>query len=67
MIIFNMRQIDMSEVMLDWDRIIHKSVRSKDMQDAENVAALDTNSIIIILEAAKHECKMQKSFVANHL
>ena len=28
-------------------RIVHKNVRSKDMQDIGNVAAVDNNSIII--------------------
>jgi hypothetical protein len=27
-------------VVLDWDRIVHKNVRSKDMEDVGNVIAI---------------------------
>jgi hypothetical protein len=56
----------MSEAILDWERIVHKNVRSKDMQDAGNVAAVDNNSIIILSEGAKHEYKIPKSRVAGY-
>jgi hypothetical protein len=56
----------MSEAILDWDRIVHKNTRSKDMEDAGNVAAIDTNSVIIISEGAKHEYRIPKSSVTGY-
>jgi hypothetical protein len=44
----------MSEAILDWDRTFNKNVRSIDMQDAENVAAVDINSIIIICQKVQN-------------
>jgi hypothetical protein len=49
--------------VLDWDRIVHKNVRSRDGQDAGNVDALDANSIVIITEGARKEYKLPKSEV----
>jgi hypothetical protein len=49
--------------VLDWDRIVHKNVRSKDGQDAGNVDAVDADSIVIITEGARKEYKIPKSEV----
>ena len=49
--------------VLDWDRIVHKNVRSRDGQDAGNVDAVDTNSIVIITEGARKEYNLPKSEV----
>jgi hypothetical protein len=49
--------------VLDWDRIVHKNVRSKDGQDAGNVDATDADSIVIITEGARKEYKLPKSQV----
>ena len=49
--------------VLDWDRIVHKNVRSRDGQDAGNVDAVDVNSIVIITEGARKEYKLPKSEV----
>jgi hypothetical protein len=49
--------------VLDWDRIVHKNVRSRDGQDAGNVDALDADSIVIITEGARKEYKLPKSEV----
>ena len=49
--------------VLDWDRIVHKNVRSRDGQDAGNVDAVDTNSIVIITEGARKEYNVPKSEV----
>jgi hypothetical protein len=44
----------MSEpAVLDWDRTVHKNVRSSDGQDAGNVDAIDRDSIVIITEGAR--------------
>jgi len=46
--------------ILDWDRIVHKNVRSRDGQDAGNVDALYEDSIVIITEGARKEYKLSK-------
>ena len=47
--------------VLDWDRIIHKNVRSSDGQDAGNVDATYGDSVVIITEGAREEDKVPKS------
>jgi hypothetical protein len=47
--------------VLDWDRIVHKNVRSSDNQDAGNIDAVDTDSVVIITEGAREEFKIPKS------
>ena len=49
--------------VLDWDRIVHKNVRSNDGQDAGNVDAVDADSVVIITEGARKEYKIPKSQV----
>lgn len=49
--------------VLDWDRIVHKNVRSKDRADVGNVDAVDENSVVIITEGARGEYKIPKSEV----
>jgi hypothetical protein len=49
--------------VLDWDRIVHKNVRSSDGQDAGNVDAINGDSIVIITEGARKEYKISKSDV----
>jgi hypothetical protein len=54
----------MSEpAVLDWDRIVHKNVRSSDGQDAGNVDAVDADSVVIITEGARGEYKISKTQV----
>ena len=48
---------------MDWDRIVHKNVRSKDGQDAGNIDAVDADSIVIITGGARKEYKLPKSQV----
>jgi hypothetical protein len=57
----------MSEpAVLDWDRIVHKNVRSSDGQDAGNVDAIDGDSIVIITDGARKEYKLSKSQVGGY-
>jgi len=57
----------MSEpAVLDWDRIVHKNVRSSDGQDAWNVDAINGDSTVIITEAARKEYKISKSNVEGY-
>ena len=58
---FNMPEED--SPVLDWDRIVHKNVRSRDGQDAGNVDAVDADSIVIITEGARKEYRLSKSEV----
>jgi hypothetical protein len=51
--------------VLDWDRIVHKNVRSKDRADVGNVDAVDEESIVIITEGARGEYKIPKSEVES--
>lgn len=52
--------------VLDWDRIIHKNVRSSDGQDVGNVDATDSDSVVIITEGAREEYKILKSQVEGY-
>jgi hypothetical protein len=52
--------------VIDWDRIIHKNVRSKDMQGAGNVVAIDADSVIISTQGAQHQYKIPKSHVEGY-
>ena len=52
--------------VLDWDNIVHKNVRSKDGQDAGNVDATDTDSVVIITDGAREEYKIPKSQVDGY-
>ena len=57
----------MSEpAVLDWDRIVHKNVRSCDGQDAGNIDAVDADTIVIISEGARGEYKIPKSQVDGY-
>ena len=49
-------------VILNWDRIVHKNVRSKDMQDVGNVIAI-LGDEITILQGTKREYQVPKSHV----
>ena len=52
--------------VIDWNRIIHKNVRSKDMQGAGNVVAIDGDSVIISTQGAQHQYKIPKSHVEGY-
>jgi hypothetical protein len=52
--------------VIDWDRIIHKNVRSKDMQGAGNIVAIDGDSVIISTQGAQHQYKIPKSHVEGY-
>jgi len=57
----------MSEpAVLDWDRIVHKNVRTSDGQDAGNVDATDAGSVVIITDGARKEYKVSKSQVDGY-
>ena len=49
-------------VILNWDRIVHKNVRSKDMQDVGTVIAI-LGDVITILHGTNREYQIPKSHV----
>ena len=53
----------MSEPVLDWDRIVHKGVRTNDNQDAGNVLSVASDEITVGSGGARHEYIIPKSAV----
>jgi hypothetical protein len=49
-------------VILNWDRIVHKNVRSKDMEDVGNVIAIGGDTITIF-QGTRREYQVPKSHV----
>ena len=49
-------------VILNWDRIVHKNVRSKDMDDVGNVIAI-AGDTITIFQGKNREYRVPKSHV----
>ena len=49
-------------IALDWDRIVHKNVRSKDMEDVGKVIAI-LGDAITILQGTKRAYQVPKSHV----
>jgi hypothetical protein len=49
--------------VLDWDRIVHRNVRSKDRADVGNVDAVDEGSVVIVTQGGRGEYKIPKSEV----
>ena len=47
--------------VLDWDRIVHKNVRSKDGQDAGNVDAIEGDTVVVTSEGDRKEYNLPKS------
>jgi|tagenome__1003787_1003787.scaffolds.fasta_scaffold20636170_1 hypothetical protein len=52
-----------SSGIVDWDSIIHKGVRTKDMEPVGNVTAVTDNSIVITSEGARDEFNVPKEEV----
>jgi uncharacterized protein (TIGR02271 family) len=56
-----------SDVIENWDNILHKNVRSKDMDGVGNVAAInDDDSISIITQGSRHMYKIPKSTIEGY-
>jgi len=47
--------------IVHWDRLVHKGVRSKDMEDMGNVIAID--DLIITTMQGRHEFKIPRTCV----
>jgi hypothetical protein len=52
--------------VLDWDRIIHKNVRSKDGQDAGNVDAIEGDTVVVTSEGDRKEYNLPKSQIEGY-
>ena len=55
-----------SSGIVDWDSIIHKGVRTKDMQPVGNVTAVTDTSIVITSEGARDEFNVPKEEVGAY-
>jgi uncharacterized protein (TIGR02271 family) len=56
-----------SDVIENWDNILHKNVRSKDMDGVGNVAAINNDdSISIITQGSRHMYKIPKSTIEGY-
>jgi hypothetical protein len=44
--------------ILNWDRLIHKGVRSSDYEDMGNIIGIDQDSLTLMM--GKHEFRYQK-------
>ena len=53
----------MSEAVLDWDRIVHKNVRTNDYLVVGNIVAVDNDSIVVMSQGARDEYRLPKSNV----
>jgi hypothetical protein len=56
-----------SDVIRNWDKILHKNVRSKDMDGVGNVVAInDDDSISITTQGSQHIYKISKSHIEGY-
>ena len=57
-----------SDVIRNWDKILHKNVRSKDMDGVGNVIAIndDNDSISITTQGSQHIYKIPKSHIEGY-
>ena len=51
----------MVEAILNWDRLIHKSVRSSDYEDMRNIIGMDPEFFTLMM--GRHEFKIPKTAV----
>src|SRR5918997_810635 len=55
-----------SDVLRNWNKIIHKNVRSKDMDGVGNVVAINEDSISITTQGSQHIYKIPKSHIEGY-
>ena len=55
-----------SDVLRNWDKILHKNVRSKDMDGVGNVVAINDDSISITTQGSQHIYKIPKSHIEGY-
>ncbi len=52
--------------VLDWDKVVHKNVRSDDNQGVGNIVAVDGGFIIVTSQGGMGIYCIPKSFVEKH-
>ena len=60
------QQINLSEPVLDWDKVVHKNVRSDDGQAVGNIVAVDSGFIIVTSQGGMGRYRIPKSFVEKY-
>ncbi|MGH9953831.1 MAG: hypothetical protein ACRD5J_19620 [Nitrososphaeraceae archaeon] len=55
----------MSDAIVNWQAIVHKNVRSKDGQDAENVDAIMGDIVMITTQGDRREYNLPKTQVGG--
>jgi hypothetical protein len=55
-----------SDVIRNWDKILHKNVRSKDMDGVGNVVGINDDSISITTQGSQHIYKIPKSHIEGY-
>ena len=53
--------MNMVEAILNWDRLIHKGVRSSDYEDMRNIIGMDQEFLTLMM--GRHEFKIPKTAV----
>jgi hypothetical protein len=53
----------MSDAVVNWEAIVHKNVRSRDMQDAGNVDAITGDIVVITTQGDREEYNLPKAEV----
>ena len=53
----------MSDAVINWEAIVHKNVRSRDMQDAGNVDAITGDIVVITTQGDREEYNLPKTEV----
>jgi hypothetical protein len=53
----------MSDAVVNWEAIVHKNVRSRDMQDAGNVDAITGDIVVITTQGDREEYNLPKTEV----
>jgi hypothetical protein len=53
----------MSDAVINWEAIVHKNVRSRDMQDAGNVDAITEDIVVITTQGDREEYNLPKTEV----
>jgi hypothetical protein len=55
----------MSDAVVNWEAIVHKNVRSRDMQDAGNVDAITGDIVVITTQGDREEYNLPKTTLAE--
>jgi hypothetical protein len=62
----NIIETSTNSIIKDWDSIVHKGVRSKEMQAVGSVSAVNSTSIIITSDGARDEYNIPKDEIESY-